>query len=120
MIQAVLFEDEKGELIGFQTGGHSGYGQAGSDIVCAGVSTLVQAVLRSLERFLESTPREELVSDGEDQVIIRVLLPGSLKRQDLLKARVILGTLETGLQMMVTEYGDYIMLRRCRYDPGKV
>ncbi len=123
MIEAVLFEDKDGELIGFKVRGHAGYADKGEDIVCAGVSALVMTAIQSLDRFLSRPPRVEVPGgvDGRrgEYFYVQALLPYTLTEDDRKTARVILGTLEIGLQMTVSEYGKYILLRRCRYDSGE-
>ena len=39
MINAEIFVDKTGNLVGFNLNGHSGYSSSGSDIVCAAVSS---------------------------------------------------------------------------------
>ena len=54
-------EDDK--FTGFECSGHSGYSEAGSDIVCAAVSVLTYNFVASLEKLLkieaETVAREE-------------------------------------------------------------
>lgn len=122
MIEAVLYEDGDGELIGFKVEGHAGYARKGEDIVCAGVSALVLTAIESLGRFLSRQPLleipEETGDEGSQGFYVRLELPGSLTEEDRKAARIILGTLEIGLKMTASEYGKYIRVRRCRYDPG--
>ncbi|MGB9791440.1 MAG: ribosomal-processing cysteine protease Prp [Thermacetogeniaceae bacterium] len=123
MIEAVLYEDGNGELIGFKVKGHAGYAKRGEDIVCAGVSALVLTTIQSLDRFLSCQPLLELPegTDGGsgEGFYVRVELPGSLTEEDRKAARIILGTLEIGLEMTASEYGRYIRVRRCRYDDSR-
>ena len=42
------------EIVGFQTEGHAGYADAGSDIVCAAISVLVINTINSVEQFTDS------------------------------------------------------------------
>jgi len=122
MIDAVLYEDKAGELIGFKVRGHAGYADKGEDIVCAGVSALVMTVIQSLDRFLSSPPLVEVPREmdggNREYFYVEALLPDSITEDDRKTAKVILGTLEIGLQMTSSEYGKYIVLRRCRYDSG--
>lgn len=45
----VLITKKHGQIIKVQAKGHSGYGPAGKDIICAGVSALLQALKIGLE-----------------------------------------------------------------------
>ena len=46
-----FFKRSDGALIGYRAGGHSGYAEAGEDIVCAGVSALTQSTLNGLQNI---------------------------------------------------------------------
>jgi uncharacterized protein YsxB (DUF464 family) len=48
MTRAVLFEDAAGRITGVSVKGHSGYAEEGSDIVCAGISTLLVTIDQAL------------------------------------------------------------------------
>lgn len=123
MIDAVLYEDSNGELIGFKVKGHAGYAKKGKDIVCAGVSALVLTTIESLNRFLSCQPLlevpEEAERKGSQGFYVKVELSGSLTEEDRKAAKIILGTLEIGLKMTASEYGRYIRVRRCRYDDSR-
>lgn len=125
MIEAVLYEDRTGELQGFKIKGHAGYADAGEDIVCAGISALVTAAIEGLDKFLSSpplvavVPEEEKQSGDKDYFRVQALLPGSLTVEDRRTAKIILETLEIGLKMAATDYGKYVVLRRCCDGVGK-
>lgn len=51
MIKVRFTKDSGGNYMGFLVEGHSGYAEKGKDIVCAGVSTIVQATLLYLDRL---------------------------------------------------------------------
>lgn len=63
MIQAEFYR-KNGSLCGFDIGGHSGYAEAGSDIVCAAVSSAVQLTVNLLDAF----GCKPVVSAGENTV----------------------------------------------------
>ena len=48
----VEFFDQDGRITGFTVSGHSGYAEAGADIVCAAVSTAVQFASITIEEVL--------------------------------------------------------------------
>ena len=43
-----------GALVGYRATGHTGYAEAGEDIVCAGVSALTQSTLNGLLNVLKA------------------------------------------------------------------
>ena len=62
MIHIVLFSGEK--PMGFRVTGHSGYSDAGSDIVCAAVSSAAYMTANTVTEILGLSP-ELSVSDGD-------------------------------------------------------
>lgn len=50
MIHAEFYE-KHGSLTGFEFSGHSGYADAGEDVVCAAVSSAVQLAVNILDAF---------------------------------------------------------------------
>ena len=56
MITAVLYRDGE-DLIGCRAEGHSGWAEAGSDIVCAAVSILTCTCVNALESVCGVIPR---------------------------------------------------------------
>ena len=49
MTRCILFRDAEGRYTGFEVKGHSGYAEAGSDIVCAAVSILTTTCVNAME-----------------------------------------------------------------------
>ena len=87
--------------------GHTGYGEQGEDIVCAGVSTLVQSALLGLLQVAGIAVKYTV---NEEQGSLRFTLPQNLTEQERHDADVILNTMLCGLQDFYTEYSDYINL----------
>ncbi|MDF2568974.1 MAG: Cysteine protease Prp [Sporomusa sp.] len=63
MITVTLVRNNNQAITGFKVSGHAQAAPHGRDIVCAGVSTLVQASIMGIERHLERDIN--LVQDGE-------------------------------------------------------
>ncbi|MBQ2711518.1 MAG: ribosomal-processing cysteine protease Prp [Clostridia bacterium] len=87
--------------------GHTGYGEAGEDIVCAGVSTLLQSALLGLLQVVQINVK---FSVNEETGSLRFTLPQKLTPQERHDADVVLNTMLCGLQDLYTEYSDYINL----------
>lgn len=56
MISVIIFKSNK-QTNGIKVTGHSGYAEAGSDIVCASISALAQSVCVGLENVLKVKPK---------------------------------------------------------------
>lgn len=61
MIRAVFYRSD-GLFSGFDISGHAGYAEAGSDIVCASVSSAVQFAVNILDEF-DCEPRVSVESN---------------------------------------------------------
>lgn len=94
-----------GEPVGFIAKGHTGYAEAGEDIVCAAVSALTQTAYLGLAQYMESEP-EVIQKDGE----LRLRLPERLSAEDAHTARLILGTMLAGLRSVEENYCDYLKI----------
>ncbi len=87
--------------------GHTGYGEAGEDIVCAAVSTLLQSALLGLLQVVGINVK---FSVDEQKGSLRFTLPQNLSLQERHDADIVLNTMLCGIQDIYTEYSDYINL----------
>jgi hypothetical protein len=101
MTKVRFYQNNQGDILGFQTIGHAGYAQAGEDIVCAGISALVINTLNSIEKF---TKDNQVVVCDEDKGIIRMKIAGSRSKE----AQLLLKSLCLGLQNIESEHDRYI------------
>jgi len=89
MTELTFYQDDLGNIRGFKSEGHSGYAEAGSDIVCSAVSALVINTVNSIERFSKTGMTVEA---DEEEGIIKVDLNGIPDHDaDLLLKSLILG-----------------------------
>lgn len=80
--------------------GHSGYSESGTDIVCAGVSTLLQGTIRSLESLTH------------DKISYK-LVPGSgvVKYKNLSeRGKLLVDSFFIGVCMIAREYPAYVRI----------
>lgn len=97
----VTFHTEGSRIIGFDAEGHSGYAEAGEDIVCAAVTSAV--------RLVEATVNDVLglcaaVRVDERAARISFRLPGGLSQTDEKATQAYL----TGLMLYLAElHGEY-------------
>ena len=87
--------------------GHTGYGEQGEDIVCAGISTLIQSALLGLLQVAQINVKYTV---NEQEGSLKFILPENLTDTERHDADVILNTMLCGLQDFYTEYSDYINL----------
>ena len=80
--------------------GHAGYAEAGKDIVCAGVTALVQTLITSLEE-LTADQIEYSISPGKADIRYRNLSEAG---------RLLVGSFFVGLKEIEREFPEYIRL----------
>ena len=106
MITVTVFRSD-GHVDSLFIEGHSDYAEEGEDIVCAGVSTLIQSALLGLLKVVGINVK---YTTDEEQGSLRFTLPQNLTPQERHDADVVLNTMLCGLDDFYTEYSDYINL----------
>ena len=99
----VEFFDQDGRISGFCCSGHSGYAEAGSDIVCAAVSTAVKFAETTLSEVLGERVKTKV---NEEEARITLQLPATCEDEDAAQA-VLTGMMLT-LCSLRDEYPDHI------------
>ena len=51
MTNVTIFQDKNQNVLGFECVGHAGFARFGQDIVCAGISILVQNTINSIQAY---------------------------------------------------------------------
>ncbi len=87
--------------------GHTGYGEQGEDIVCAGVSTLTQTALLGLLQVVAINVKFTV---DEQTGYLRFTLPQNLTKEERHDADIVLNTMLCGLMDLYEQYSDYINL----------
>ena len=101
-VVTIFYKNEKGEIFGFATFGHSGYAEIGKDIVCAGVSTLVLATGKSIEKFT----KDKTIFDFNKEGYVKFFLPNLKQGQGSGEAIVLLKELYLGMTEIMKNYGE--------------
>ncbi len=102
MISAVLYR-EKGRYTGFRASGHSGYAEAGSDIICAGVSVLGCTCVNALESLLGI----RVILKENREGLLDFSLP-ALEGEASAGAELLMGALGQGLSDLQDTYPGYV------------
>ena len=97
------FYTENDRITGFSVSGHSGYAEAGSDIVCAAVSAVVTMAEATINDVLGAKAK---VRVKDEQARITLTLPVSCDEEETVQA-VLAGMMIT-LAGMRDDYPDYI------------
>ena len=96
-----------GSIVQVTASGHTGYGEAGEDIVCAGVSTLIQSALLGLLQVVGVNVKYTV---NEQEGSLKFTLPQNLTNAERHDCDIVLNTMLCGLQDFFTEYSDFINL----------
>ncbi len=104
MISAILTRDGDG-FAGCRVSGHSGYAEAGSDIICAAVSILTCTCVNALESVCGLVPRITENRGG----LLSFRLPKRTAEENA-KAQILMGALRQGLSDLAETYPQYVKL----------
>ena len=96
-----FMEDDR--ITGFSVSGHSGYSEAGSDIVCAAISAVVTMAEATINDVCGAKAK---VRVKDEDARVTLLLPTSCDEEETVQA-VLSGMLVTLLSLK-EEYPDYI------------
>ena len=101
MITVKVVRDNSRKVTGIFVNGHSGYAEAGSDIICAGASTLVYTLANSLERIcgIDTEYSTRIAEDkGDGNVSAEIIIPegrcrdeGAADRAQVIMETIVLG-----------------------------
>lgn len=104
MTDVCVYRQNK-DIVKYTVSGHTGFGEAGEDIVCAAVSALCQATLNGLTDVVGISAGFE-VRDG----YLECVLPEALSENRRHEADILLNTLILSLKDLEEQYGDYITI----------
>ena len=104
MIRVAFFRKE-GRIVGFESEGHAGYADSGSDIVCAAVSALLITCVNGLEEVAHAAPT---VRQNEEIGYLKAELPDALDEARAHDAAIVLAVAETGLHSIAQQYPGFV------------
>ena len=90
-----------GALLGYRANGHSGYAEAGADIVCEAISALTQTTLNGLKNVLKAPV---MFDQDDDGAFIEAILTPEASEDQIRQAQLLLVTLLEGLQAIQRGY----------------
>ena len=97
------FFTEEDRITGFSISGHSGYAEAGSDIVCAAISAVVTMAEATINDVCGAKAK---VRVGEEDARITLKLPKSCDEEETVQA-VLAGMMVTLISLQ-EDYSDFI------------
>ena len=103
MIRAILYRKD-GYLTGYRAEGHSGYAEAGSDIICAAVSVLGSTTVNSLESVCGVVP---VLTENREGSLAFHLPEAEIENAG---AQILMRALQQGLSDIEEQYPRFIHL----------
>lgn len=97
-----------GEQLMLTAEGHAGYAPRGLDIVCAGVSTLINTLLLALDAWTSPETEFALEDDPEGERPLKVECTPTA--EDYERVQTIFRTIQSGLAWLETQYPDNVEL----------
>lgn len=104
MTNITIYKSSDDGYKGFTCKGHSGYSDAGSDIVCASISILTINTINSLETL---THEDMIIKNDEDTGYIDCKFPNRISEQ----SELLIDSMILGLEMIEEQYGKYVRLK---------
>ena len=104
----ITFHSAQGRLDGFVVEGHSGYAEAGADIVCAAVSAAVGLVECTVNEVLGLEASEKI---REKDARIALKLPGGLGEVNEHTCQNLLAGMMVYLHNLSEEYPEILIVR---------
>ena len=102
MTTVTIFKSGTGAYTGLEVNGHAGYAEAGSDIVCAAVSTLTVNTINSVDQFTKDTVT---VTQDKERVVIGAAFEGENGALSP-EATLLLQSYEMGVSELAKQYDE--------------
>ncbi len=93
-------------MIGFSVMGHAGCGEYGEDLVCAGVSAIVQTAILGISDVLH-LKADISINEGDTVCILN----REVSESDLQNAEIVFKTMNAGLESIVSAYPKTLKFR---------
>jgi len=100
-------------IITIEATGHSGYADEGQDIVCASVSTLLQALINGLIEVVKISPKYTI---DEEIPHLSVTLPNDLDKDKFKYAQVLMSSTYLALKDIADSYSKFIKIKEKQND----
>jgi uncharacterized protein YsxB (DUF464 family) len=93
--------------MGFECSGHSGYAEFGKDIVCASVSSIMQACILGIVKVLKV---KAIIEREDKKGYIKIELPLDLDKNILDRTQVLFETVRVSIEDLLDGYSKYISM----------
>lgn len=100
------------DIITIEATGHSGYSEAGSDIVCSAVSTLMQTLANGLSEIVRLSPRV-IIDESIPHMMVSIadLFGQDMNVDKAEYAQILMRTTALSLTDIANSYNKYIKIK---------
>ncbi len=109
----IVFFRSGGVFYGFEEQGHTGYGEAGDDILCAAISSMTMFLINTIE-VAYASPVDYEINEGDTNIRIRAKAALPEFEADECKRYAVSGIIMgyyCQLSDMLEEYADFLDVR---------
>lgn len=107
MVKVIIYY-EKDRYKGFIVEGHTGYAEVGNDILCSGISAIVQTAVLSLMHYGGRS-----VEVKKESGFINCFVDWEeLETNNIERMQVVFNTMLIGLENLHEEYNDYLSITK--------
>lgn len=110
MIRILLVSNKNDELLQFESSGHAGMSEKGSDIVCAAVTALLKTAVLSLIHAEKCGTGLKVKADAQSSGHLSAEVIG-FSDKDKPRLHYLFEFLAIGLAAIETEYPDYVTVQ---------
>ena len=100
-----VFRTRAQRILGFEVSGHSGYAEAGEDIVCAGVSSAVQMTVNAVVEIIGVAAQ---VRSRREDAFVSLTLPGEIDNERMQQCQIALRALLLQLELLEEECPEFL------------
>ena len=104
MIQIKILKNQTDRPMGFRISGHSGYEEAGKDIVCSAVSMLATNTVNAIESF--TADEQDVLAVNEEEGFFEFRLKTVSQESELL-----LKTFALGAETLAKSYKKFVQVK---------
>lgn len=106
MIKVIVLRDTDGKFKSIEVSGHAGFADYGKDIVCAGVSALIETCILGFENVAGFKPRVV-----KEEGYLTLEIPDNIPDDTRKKAGIIAETILLGLKDVSESYPEYVRMK---------
>lgn len=104
----VEIKREEGRIVYVRASGHTNFAEHGEDIVCAGISSIIQTAILGVQNILKV---DIMNARNEEEGTIEIVVPSELDSKKKEDIQIILETMLCGLRDLSQSYPNNINIK---------